>query len=175
MTRGLGTQLRHLIDLLDGAVSKAYADAGLEYRPRYTPIIKALLEREPITVGEIAHAAGITQPAATQTVGLMVKAGIVTSRTTPGDGRQRLIRMTRRGRELVPRLKVCWQAVEVAANSLETDMRFPLSEILECAIRALDKQSFGTRIREARLEMADRTERDVSTKKVRSQKKRRSK
>jgi MarR family transcriptional regulator, organic hydroperoxide resistance regulator len=173
--QGLGTQLRHLIDLLDGAVSEAYADDGLEYRPRYTPVVKALLNREPITVGEIADAAGITQPAATQTVGLMVKAGIVTSRTTPGDGRQRLIRLTKQGRALVPRLKVCWQAVESAAGSLEVDMGHPFSEILESAIRALDKQSFGARIREARLEVVDRAERDVSAKKVRFEKRRKSK
>ena len=33
MKQGLGTQLRHLIELLDGAVQQAYADAGLDYRP----------------------------------------------------------------------------------------------------------------------------------------------
>ena len=32
-----GTQLRHLIELLDGAVGAAYEAAGLDYRPRYTP------------------------------------------------------------------------------------------------------------------------------------------
>ena len=32
MKQGLRTQLRHLIELLDGAVQQAYADAGLDYR-----------------------------------------------------------------------------------------------------------------------------------------------
>ena len=36
MKQGLGTQLRHLIELLDGAVQQAYVDAGLNYRPRYS-------------------------------------------------------------------------------------------------------------------------------------------
>jgi DNA-binding MarR family transcriptional regulator len=157
MKQGLGTQLRHLIELLDGAVSKAYTDAGLAYRPRYTPIIRALLQSEPISVGQIAKTAGITQPSATQTVGLMVKAGIITSETTPGDGRQRSIRLTKHGRELVPELQDCWQAVEAAARGLEVDMAFPLSEVLGSAICALHKQSFGARIRTARLDMATQT------------------
>jgi DNA-binding MarR family transcriptional regulator len=74
---GLGTQLRHLIELLDGAVGAAYEEAGLDYHPRYTPIMRALIDKEALTLGEIASRAGITQPAATQTVGLMAREGLV--------------------------------------------------------------------------------------------------
>jgi MarR family transcriptional regulator, organic hydroperoxide resistance regulator len=38
----------------------------LDYLPRYTPIVRALMASEPLTVGDIAAAAGISQPAATQ-------------------------------------------------------------------------------------------------------------
>ena len=38
MKQGLGTQLRYLIEVLDGDVAQTYADAGLDYRPRYTPL-----------------------------------------------------------------------------------------------------------------------------------------
>ena len=73
MKQGLGTQLRHLIELLDGAVEASYVEAGLNYRPRYTPVMRALAANEALTIGEIAAQAGITQPAATQTVAVMVK------------------------------------------------------------------------------------------------------
>jgi hypothetical protein len=46
----LGTQLRHLIDMLDGAVAAGYHDLGLSYRPRYTPIVRALMSLEPRTI-----------------------------------------------------------------------------------------------------------------------------
>src|SRR5688500_6503825 len=69
---GRGTQLRHLLELLDGAVSRAYDDAGLPYRPRYAPVMRALLAREPSPLGQIAESARITQPAATQTVALLI-------------------------------------------------------------------------------------------------------
>jgi DNA-binding MarR family transcriptional regulator len=87
MRQGLG-QLRHLIDLLDGAVGAAYEDAGLAYRPRYTPVMRALESGEPRTIGQIAEAAGITQPAATQTVALMLREGLLDASPGVRDARQ---------------------------------------------------------------------------------------
>ena len=144
------TQLRHLIELLDGAVGNAYKAAGLNYRPRYTPVMRSLMTNEPATIGFIAKAAGITQPAATQTVALMIKDGIVSVEASLLDARQKMIRLTPQGRDLIPQLKLCWQATAIAAASFEADLPFPLSEVLDSAIRALAKKPFGERIREAR-------------------------
>ena len=150
MKPGLGTQLRHLLELLDGAVQAAYAEAGIDTRPRYTPVFRALGEREPRTLGEIAAAAGITQPAATQTIALMVKDGLVSAKPAPGDARQRLVRLTKKGRELYPRLQACWAATKLAADSLDQDTASPLSEALASAITALQAQPFEQRIAKAR-------------------------
>ncbi|QYF94608.1 MarR family transcriptional regulator [Massilia sp. PAMC28688] len=150
MKATLGTQLRHLIELLDGAVGAAYEEAGLHYRPRYTPVMRALIGGEPATVGGIAETAGITQPAATQTVALMIKDGLVAVEPSPHDARQKLIRLTQQGRELVPALQTCWRATALAAESLDADLPFPLGEVLADAIDALRAKSFGERIREAR-------------------------
>ena len=158
MKPGLGTQLAHLLELLDGAVQAAYVDAGLATRPRYTPVMRALAEREPSTIGQIAVAAGITQPAATQTIALMVKDGLVSSTAGPGDARQRLICLTPNGRELLPQLQACWAATKLAADSLDRDSRFPLSEALASAIAALEVRPFAKRIADARAQLNRTTE-----------------
>lgn len=149
MKPGLGTQLRHLIELLDGAVEQAYIDAGLDYRPRYTPVMRVLAGQPSATIGELAALAGLTQPAATQTVALMVKKGLVTVAADGADGRQRVVRLSAGGAALLPRLRVCWQATKAAADSLDAELAFPLSACLEQAIAVLDKRSFGARIRAA--------------------------
>lgn len=144
-----GTQLRHLIELLDGAVGRAYEEAGLNYRPRYTPVMRSLMAGEPATIGCIAEAAGITQPAATQTIALMIKDGLVSA--LPGaDARQKMISLTLQGRQLLPALQRCWQATALAAASLENDLPYSLAALLGAAISALDSQSMDERIREAR-------------------------
>ncbi len=150
MNPGLGTQLRHLTEMLDGAVQDAYRAAGLHYRPRYTPVMRVLSQTDTCTIGQIAEAAGISQPAATQTVALMLKDGLVTSAPGPGDGRQRLTRLTDAGRAMLPQLQVCWQATAMAAASLDADLAAPLSDTLRAAIAALEKKSFAQRIAEAR-------------------------
>jgi len=154
MKLGLGTQLAHLLELLDGAVQASYTGAGLSMRPRYTPVIRALAECEPSTLGQISLAAGISQPAATQTVALMVKEGLITSTAAPGDGRQRLIRLSPKGRKLLPELQACWAATRLAAESLDKDLPLPLSVALDRAIAALDSRSFGQRIAMAREQLS---------------------
>jgi hypothetical protein len=58
--------------------------------------------------------------------------------------------MTRHGRDLLPRLNTCWEAVTTAANSLDADLPFPLSQLLDLAIEALAKKPLETRIQAAR-------------------------
>lgn len=148
-----GTQLRHLVELLDGAVGNAYEEAGLNYRPRYTPVMRTLIASEPATLGSIAEAAGITQPAATQTVGLMVKDGLVKVEASASDARQKMVSLTAQGRELVPELQRCWQATALAAASLESELPFSLTEVLAAAIEALEAKPYGERIRVARIQL----------------------
>ena len=149
MKQGLGTQLRHLLDLLDGDVAQQYKEVGLDYRPRYTPIVRALKVLDAASIGQIAEAAGITQPAATQTVNLMKKDGLVDVR--PGaDGRQRLVALSAQGRALLPALEACWAATQAAAEGLDAQLAVPLSDILNEAILALEEKSFHARISEAR-------------------------
>lgn len=149
MKQGLGTQLRHLIELLDGAVQQAYADAGLDYRPRYTPVMRVLARQQSATVGQLAELAGITQPAVTQTVALMKKEGLLLVAASDEDARQRVVRLSPKGKVLLPKLQACWQATRNAADSLDAELEFPLSECLAQAIAVLGKHSFGDRIRDA--------------------------
>jgi DNA-binding MarR family transcriptional regulator len=150
MKQGLGTQLRHLIELLDGAVQQAYVDAGLDYRPRYTPVMRVLAQQQSATVGQLAELAGITQPAATQTVALMKNEGLLLVDAGGTDARQRVVRLSPQGEALLPRLQACWQATKQAADSLDADLDYPLSECLAQAIAVLGQHSFGERILNAR-------------------------
>lgn len=149
MTRTLGTQLRHLIELLDGAVARSYDAFGLNYRPRYTPVMRVLIEIGSCTIGDIALKAKVSQPAVTQTIAMMQKDGIVQSKPGTKDGRQRLISLTEQGLAMVPILQQCWIATAQAAQSIEDDMPHSFTETLELAIEVLERRSFDERIQAA--------------------------
>jgi MarR family transcriptional regulator, organic hydroperoxide resistance regulator len=156
MNSTLGTQLRHLIELLDSAIEQSYFNDGVSYKSRYTPVMRALLANEPhqpMTIGDIANAARITQPAVTQTVALMLKAGLISAKAGDNDARQRLIELTEKGHALMPHLNMHWQATAIAAAHLDAELPTPLSAAVAHAITALEAQPFSTRLAAAQAQL----------------------
>ncbi|WP_129648030.1 MarR family winged helix-turn-helix transcriptional regulator [Peristeroidobacter agariperforans] len=141
----LGTLLRDLIEKLDGAVERSYVDSGLDYRPRYTPVMRALLESGPASIRSISRAAGITHSAASQTVAQMVEKGLV-QLEPGGDARERIVVLTPAAKAMIPKLKRHWSATNEAARMLDSELSVPLSDVLKEAIDALDRASFTQRI-----------------------------
>ncbi|WP_224242548.1 MarR family winged helix-turn-helix transcriptional regulator [Hyalangium gracile] len=144
----LGTLLRHLVETLDDAVEQAYAHAGLDYRPRYTPVVRALLALGPTSLREIAQRAGITHSAVSQTVSQMVARGLVSLQ--PGkDARERIVSLTPAAEAMLPALERQWAATNAAAAGLDGELSAPLSRVLREAIAALERRPFSERIDEA--------------------------
>jgi len=141
----LGTLLRHLIDLFDGAVEQQYVVSGLAYRPRYTPIVRTLDKFGPASIRAIAQHAGLTHSAVSQTVVQMARQGLVRKR--PGsDAREQIIALTPAARAMLPALQRHWTKTNAAAHALDDELTMPLSDLLVEAIAALDRSSFARRI-----------------------------
>jgi len=141
----LGTLLRDLLDKLDGAVERSYVESGLEYRPRYTPVVRALMESGPTSIRTISRIAGITHSAASQTVAQMVEKGLL-QLDAGSDARERIVALTAAAKAMIPKLEQHWRATNDAARTLDAELSMPLSELLREAIAALDRASFTQRI-----------------------------
>jgi DNA-binding MarR family transcriptional regulator len=137
--------LRHLIELLDGAVEQTYRDAELDYRPRYTPVLRALIATGPASIKDLAAQAGLTHSAASQTVAQMHRVGLVeVQRGT--DMRRQVVSLTTRATTMIPTLEQMWQVVNEAARELDAELVYPISQVVEEAIAALERRSFQDRI-----------------------------
>jgi len=145
---GLGTRLRHVLDLLEGDVSRFFADIGLpDYRPRYSAVVRALLARGPLPIRDLAREVGVTHSAASQTVAQMRKTGLV--ELAPGDdARQRIVSLTEKTRALLPILEAEWAATTEAADRLEAELPYPLRDLLDAILQALERKPFRERIGE---------------------------
>lgn len=142
---GLGTLLRHLVDLLDGDVEQVYREQGLDCRSRFTPVIRHLESAGPSSIRQIALASGLTHSAISQTITEMLKKGLVESR--PGrDARERIISFTPAGEALLPRLHAVWKGIWAAAGDLSEDIGQPLDRVLAQAITAVGRRPFRDRI-----------------------------
>jgi DNA-binding MarR family transcriptional regulator len=147
MNRGLGTSLRALVSQLDGGVQQIYDELNVNFRPRFYPIIHALLDEPSLSVGDIARRTGVSQPAATQTLNEMRRLGLV--QVGPGlDRRARFVQLTASGREMVDLLGPIWSATQRAAEALDDQLSVPLAAILVEAEIALEERSFADRVRD---------------------------
>jgi DNA-binding MarR family transcriptional regulator len=140
-----GVLLRRLIEHMDGAVGQTYVDAGLDYRPRFTPIVRALLSHGPATLRALSGYTGVSHSAVSQTLTQMAARGWVS--LEPGaDARERIVTLTPFAMERLPRLERCWAATKAASRTLDADIGQPLADVLIRALEALDRQSFSDRL-----------------------------
>jgi DNA-binding MarR family transcriptional regulator len=151
--RNLGALVRRLIDQLDGAVEESYRDAGLDYRPRYTPIVRALFELGPCSMPALARHMGLSQSTVTQTVTEMVVRELIVASRQDEDARVRLVTLSPRMLAMLPKIERCWDATEAASATLNGELDCNLPEILGRAIALLEHRSLSVRIMEARLRL----------------------
>lgn len=142
----LGTLLRRLLELLDGEVQSVYDAAGLMYRPRYTPVVRAIEARGPVSIRSISDHSGMSHSAVSQTVAQMVRGGLV-RQASGQDARERIVSATPALIDMLPTLHRLWAATNRAAAELEDELPYPLAAAAVEAIQALETKSFGERIR----------------------------
>ncbi|WP_318386735.1 MarR family transcriptional regulator [Enterobacter sp.] len=151
---GFGEMLRHLSELVDKGSEKTYPDLPVNYRSRYTPVLRAIVAGA-TTVSEIKSMSFLTQGAVSQTVALMEQDGII-EREPMKDGRKNALQLTLDGRIALSRLELHWQAIFLSVSWLDKRDKCSLMEALERRINALSKKSVEERIREAKAELQKR-------------------
>ena len=133
--------------MLDRDVANIYEEQGLsEYRPRFSPVVRALLAEGPLPVRDLAAAVGVTHSAASQTAAQMARAGLVTHTSDPRDARRRLIELTSKAHALLPQIQAEWDATVAAMAEMDTELSMPLADLLTEVAQAVHRRPFRERI-----------------------------
>lgn len=151
---GLGELFRHLVELTDGSSDSWYKQENLNFRPRYTPIMR-VLANGPASVTQIKEKLNITQGAISQTIKLMLTDQLI-EKQKGQDARQSIISLTAKGQNLIAQLKPHWKSMFNAVEGLEKEISLPLRDCLNRTITALEKQPFSARVMDARNELSDK-------------------
>lgn len=111
----LGTRLRRLGERLQQQTQVVLAAADLPVPASHFPLLAALDRDGSLSVGALAEAIGVSQPAVTRQLGRLESDGLVESLPAPGDQRLREVSLTKAGRQLVSRAKrLTWPVIEAA-------------------------------------------------------------
>lgn len=156
---GLGELLRYVGELVEQGAEEHYRTMSLNYRARFTPVLRAL-HAGAQTVTDITARTHLTQGAISQTVALLEGDGLI-SRHAVNDGRKSGIQLTEAGKALVVKLEQHWVATFAAIANLEEEIGCPLRKALEGAAQALERQGFSARITAAKSELPAGGQADV--------------
>lgn len=138
--------LSQMLAAMDRDIASLYEDADIAgLRTRYVGPLIQLGRRESMTIQQLADSVEVTHSAMSQTAAAMRKAGLVEPAESE-DRRARRIRLSSRGRELLPFLEAEWRATEATVRDLEAELPYPLSQVVADIAEALRVRPFKDRL-----------------------------
>jgi len=115
----LGTRLKRIGERLQSQTQRILDAHEVPIQAAQFPFVAAIDRLGPVTVGELASAVGVTQPAATRALAQLSEDGLVEIAQASGDQRRKSITLTRQGKRLVDIGKRnVWQVIEAAVKHL---------------------------------------------------------
>lgn len=111
----LGSRLKRIGERLQGQAQLVLEDSGISLPSSHFPVLAALDRLGPLSVGELAEAIGISQPAVTRMLDKLESEGLVKSSLPARDRRVRTVALTKPGARLIFRAKQSvWPKIEAA-------------------------------------------------------------
>ena len=101
----IGSRLRLLSERLAKDAAQVYRHYGLDFEPRWFPVLYALMEKDGQSVSELTEATSQSQVSISQIVKAMAAHDLVRLASSPADGRKTVVRLTTAARARLPALR----------------------------------------------------------------------
>lgn len=145
----LGSRFRRIGERLQADTQQIIEQFGVNIPAGQYPFLAALGRSEPMTIGELAEAVGITQPGATRILSQLAELGLVETRASDEDQRRKFVSLTSEGRALVERSRQeIWPKIEAAVRDLCGDLSGPLLQQLDGIEDGLTATALQRRIKD---------------------------
>lgn len=133
----LGSRLKRLGERMQAGAARVITDAGLPVQTAHMPLLAAL-DKQAMTIGQLAQAVGVSQPGVTRAVGQLVELGLAHAQTGD-DQRLRTISLTPAGEAAMARARLnVFPQVEAAVATLLRERLEPFMAQLAELDTALD-------------------------------------
>lgn len=144
-TLALSTRLQRLSEQLrkDGAL--VYKEFGIDFEPKWFPVIFTLHHKNLLSVVEIANEIAYTHPSTISLLKELEKQQMIISKKDKTDERKRLIELAPKGIELIKKMKPAWEIISQVLEEVADNENHLLKAINE-AEEKIAKQSFLQRV-----------------------------
>ena len=107
----LASRLRRLNDVFMQDTERIYRNLNLEFEPKWFPVFYLLSEKSPLSIMAISEELGVSHPGVIQIIKELEKSGLVFSEKDASDNRKRMVALSEKGLEMLPRLQLVWKAI----------------------------------------------------------------
>lgn len=108
----IASRLKRMSDYIMRAGADFYRSNGIEFEPKWFPLYYLLSkEEEELGIMEIAQKLNISHPAVIQLAKELEKKGWISSTKSKTDARKRLLKLSKKGLVLLPKLQVVWDDI----------------------------------------------------------------
>lgn len=146
----VSTRLQRLADQLrkDGAL--IYSHFGLDFEPKYWPVLYTLSRKSPMGVIDLANEIGYAHPSVIALVREMEQQKWLLTRKDKSDSRRRLLALSPSALELISRMQPVWEIIREALQEI-CEGPHPLLKAVETVEARVEQESFfNTAMRVAR-------------------------
>jgi ribosomal protein S18 acetylase RimI-like enzyme/DNA-binding MarR family transcriptional regulator len=142
----LGSHMKRLLDRTDRGISNVYKELGINFEARWFSLLYLLSKSSPMTVTGTAQCLGFTHPAVNKLAAEMMSKGLLTSSVSKEDRRKRMLRLTKKGREIASFLEPVWEDIRRVIQELLEASNHNLLLAIEDFERLLDDEDIYDRI-----------------------------
>ena len=140
----IATRLQRLAEQMRKDVLLIYKAHGVDFEPKWFPVIYTLHVKPGLSVVEVSAEIGYSHPSTITLLKELEKQKLVRSGKDKTDERKRLVQLTEKGKALINQMKPVWQ-VMIAATTQLIETKNNLLKALEEVEQQMELQSFYQR------------------------------
>ena len=141
----IATRLQRLSDQFRKEGVQIYKAQGIDFEPKWFPVIYTLHHKPGIGVVELAAEIGYAHPSTITLLKELEKEKLIKSSKDKHDERKRLLHLTEKGQQLIGRMQPTWKAMTAAIAEL-TDTQNNLLKAIEEVEAKFREKSFLARM-----------------------------
>ena len=140
----IATRLQRLSEQMRKDGLLIYKAHGIDFEPKWFPVIYTLYFKPLLSVVELANEIGYSHPSTISLLKELEKMKLIKSSKDKDDERKRLVQLTDKGKQLIEQMKPVWQIMVAAATQL-IDTENNLMKAMAEVEQQMEIQSFYQR------------------------------
>ncbi len=142
------SRMKRMSDYIMRAGEEFYRSNGIEFEPKWFPLYYLLSQEKELGIMDIAQKLNISHPAVIQLGKELEKNGWVVSTKSKEDARKRLLKLSKKGLNLLPKLQLIWDDIREVNRQVVDDQPTNILQALAEIEAYFEQKSYTERMKE---------------------------